>query len=188
MFPSLSPSVSPNFHPSEGNGVTDFDDFHSIDLSSSSYTQPSIPHSLQPISSTTGNQETPSSPMPPLSLGEPFLKGIFYLSSIHLIENETEVNSLPPISTEPPVFSTSPSSLPNGGTSLYTSSSTALPGDMNSLYPATSTTLPPDADSIYPAPSLPMSINSTEVVENDPDDPKISYPFNVIQDFTLVHL
>lgn len=156
-----------------------------MDLSSSSYTQPSIPQSLQPISSTTVNQEAPSSPMPPLSLGEPFLKGIFYLSSIHHIEHETDVNNLPPISTEPPVFSTSPSSLPNTGTSIYTAPSTTLPGDMNSLYPATSTTLPPEADSIYPATSLPISANSTEVVENVTDYPKISYPFNVIGDFSL---
>lgn len=70
MFPVVSPSGSPNFQPSDSSGVIDLDDFHNMDLP---YNQQ---QSLPALPAVPANQETPSSPIPPLSLGEPFIKGI----------------------------------------------------------------------------------------------------------------
>lgn len=69
MFPSVSPSISPNFNPSSDSGPIDLDDYRSIDMPFGQ--PPAIPSAPQP----RDEEVAPSSPIPPLNLGEPYLKG-----------------------------------------------------------------------------------------------------------------
>ena len=121
MFPGISPSLGPN-------GLPEMDDMHGVDITSSTASLDLNPPSMPQQT----DQQAPSSPIPPLDLGEPYMRGRREQEKDWMIEEGMSTSS----------------QLPSNGDMLVLDTSKPTPLELYSK-PVSSEVVVPDPSNMY---------------------------------------
>lgn len=166
MLPTPSPSFSPSFPASTGTTSMEYDDIQPIDITGSTAT-------LDLAGNPSGQAaaaDLPSSPIPPLDLGVPYIRGRACRSGL-MVDEPLPASGVPP---EMPADVTTgmPSGMPSGlSAGVTTGISSEMPSGMASEVAPASDVLELDTSKTTPLEVFPSGSQSAEK-----PFPDISFP------------